>query len=148
MLSNLEYTQDAPMISTRKAVKTFPKQPSFAIHNMPQLTLFASLHNHSFSCLTDMFPLHRWTREGDLRPNDGSDASPVRPGSEPPRIPGVPFLRRGLRIWLHLPLDGAPLRRLRQEDQIGLFHLPCPPGVWNTSNLKHKSEINGDLILL
>merc|ERR1712154_4703 len=46
-----------------------------------------------------------------------------------PGIPHLPLLRWWYRIWIHLPPHGASLRRLWQEIQARILHLPRSSGV-------------------
>lgn len=46
------------------------------------------------------------------------------------RFPHFPLIRRRDRVWLHFSSNGANIRRLRQEKQTPIRHLPRPSSLY------------------
>lgn len=94
-----------------------------ALHNPHYIPLFSELA--LFDYLT--------CRKGDSGHRTGQDPEAGRPMHRTPGLPRVPFLRRWDWLGVHLTPHGASLRRLRQEVQAGILHLPSATGRSHTA---------------
>merc|ERR1712106_1124611 len=113
--------------------------PSSSIWSLPSSTRSAPVLTVSFSTPSSLSlvrrmpptttpvvttPLARRSLTWSSTASESSLISVLSPG-----FPYLPLLRWWYRIRIRLPLDGASLRRLRQEVQVGVRLLPRAPGV-------------------